>query len=67
LLIPDGKTPKIGTPHVAKAFVSGEVVSQDKKDKVYAIQFRRRKDSKRIVGHRRLVSSIYICVIWDGS
>ena len=37
LLITDGKTPKIGTPHVAKAFVSGEVVSQDKKDKVFGI------------------------------
>ena len=47
LLISDGKAPKIGKPYVSKAFVSGKIVSQDKKDKVYAIQFRRRKDSKR--------------------
>ena len=67
LLIADGKTPKIGTPHVAKASVSGEVVSQDKKDKVYAIQFRRRQDSKRIVGHRRKVTTINISEIKNGT
>ena len=48
MLVADGKNPKIGTPHVAKASVSGEVVSQDKKDK-YAIQFRRRKDSRELL------------------
>ena len=67
LLVADGKNPKIGTPHVAKASVSGEVVSQDKKDKVYAIQFRRRKDSKRIVGHRRKVTKINISEIKNGT
>ena len=58
LLLSDGKDPLVGQPHVVKAYVSGKVVSQDKKDKVYAIQFRRRKDSKRIVGHRRKVTTI---------
>ncbi len=67
MLVTDGKNPKIGTPHVAKASVSGEVVSQDKKDKVYAIQFRRRKDSKRIVGHRRKVTTININEIENGT
>ena len=37
-----------------------EVVSHNKKDKVYAIQFRRRKDSKRIVGQRRKITKIDI-------
>ena len=60
LLLSDGKTPKIGKPYVAKAFVSGKVLDHAKKDKVYAIQFRRRKDSKRIVGHRRKVTMIDI-------
>ena len=46
LLISDGKSPKIGKPYVSKAFVEGKVVSHNKKDKVYDIQFRRRKDSK---------------------
>ena len=63
----DGKTPHVGQPHVKKAYVSGKVVSQDKKDKVYAIQFRRRKDSKRIVGHRRKVTTINIEEIKNGS
>ena len=43
------------------------MISQDKKDKVYAIQFRRRKDSKRIVGHRRKVTTINIEEIKNGS
>ena len=67
LLLSDGKTPHIGQPHVKKAYVSGKVVSQDKKDKVYAIQFRRRKDSKRIVGHRRKVTTINMEEIKNGS
>ena len=67
LLLSDGKTPHVGQPHVKKAYVSGKVVSQDKKDKVYAIQFRRRKDSKRIVGHRRKVTTINIEEIKNGS
>ena len=49
LLLSDGKTPKIGKLYVAKAFVSGKVLDHAKKDKVYAIQFRRIKDSKSIV------------------
>ena len=67
LLVSDGKSPQIGKPYVSKASVSGKVVSQDKKDKVYAIQFRRRKDSKRIVGHRRKVTTIDIKEINNGS
>ena len=67
LLLSDGKTPHVGQPHVKKAYVSGKVVSQDKKEKVYAIQFRRRKDSKRIVGHRRKVTTINIEEIKNGS
>ena len=35
LLLSDGKTPHVGQPHIKKAYVSGKVVSQDKKDKVY--------------------------------
>jgi len=73
LLLSDGKSPVVGQPHIKKASVggggggSGKVVSQDKKDKVYAIQFRRRKDSKRIVGHRRKVTTINITEIKNGT
>ena len=67
LLLSDGKSPIVGQPHIKKASVSGKVVSQDKKDKVYAIQFRRRQDSKRIVGHRRKVTTININEIKNGT
>lgn len=67
LLLSNGKDATVGQPYVGKASVSGKVVSQDKKDKVYAIQFRRRKDSKRIVGHRRKVTTINISEINNGS
>ena len=46
LLLSDGKTPKIGKPYVAKAFVSGKVLDHAKKDKVYAIQLEEEKTLK---------------------
>jgi len=36
LLLSDGKTPKIGKPYVAKAFVSGKVLDHAKKNNIFA-------------------------------
>ena len=66
LVVNEGK-PLIGKPLVEKASVMGKVLEQKKNDKVYAIQFRRRKDSKRIVGHRRKITLISIEDIKDGT
>tara|TARA_B100000941_G_scaffold227387_1_gene169649 strand:+ start:190 stop:510 length:321 start_codon:yes stop_codon:yes gene_type:complete len=67
LLVVNGGKPLIGRPLVEKASVTGKVLEQKKNDKVYAIQFRRRKDSKRIVGHRRKITLISIEEIKDGT
>jgi large subunit ribosomal protein L21 len=44
---------KIGAPYVEGAKVTGTVVEAIKGPKVIAAQFRRRKDSRRRVGHRQ--------------
>ncbi|MBE8190615.1 MAG: 50S ribosomal protein L21 [Alphaproteobacteria bacterium] len=49
----EGKAPKIGAPVVAGAKVIGEVLDQAKGDKVDVIKFRRRKNYRRVKGHRQ--------------
>ncbi|MFV0414816.1 MAG: 50S ribosomal protein L21 [Chthoniobacterales bacterium] len=53
LLVSDGKTVSVGTPHVSGAKVTAEVVDQVKDDKVVAYKFKRRKGYHRTVGHRQ--------------
>ncbi len=60
LLVADGSTVTVGTPTVAGAKVSVEVVDQFKDDKVIAFKFRRRKGYHRTVGHRRQLTKLKI-------
>ncbi len=65
LLISDGKKIKIGTPYVkgAKVVASFKSTAQEavvKGTKLYPMQFRRRKDSKRRIGHRQKYLQITI-------
>lgn len=58
LFVNDGKDIKIGTPYVngAKVTASFKTTAEDalvKGEKLYPTHFRRRKDSKRRVGHRQ--------------
>ena len=54
LLVSGDKGVNVGTPVVAGAKVTAEIVEAERKGpKLYVSQFRRRKDSRRRVGHRQ--------------
>ena len=58
LFVNDGKKVKIGTPYLegAKVIASFKTTAEDaviKDKKLYPIHFRRRKDSRRRIGHRQ--------------
>lgn len=54
----DGVT--VGTPTVAGATVTAEIVEQTRGPKVISFKKRRRQNSKRIRGHRQLLTTIKI-------
>lgn len=60
LLHADGDKMTQGSPLVAGASVSGEVVEQRKDKKVIAFKYRRRKGYHRTVGHRRKLTRVKI-------
>lgn len=60
LLVADGSSVAIGSPLVAGAKVTAEVVEQFKDDKVIAFKFKRRKGYHRTVGHRRQLTKLKI-------
>ncbi len=65
LLVNDGKKIKIGTPFLkgAKVIASFKTTAQDavvKGQKLYPTHFRRRKNSKRRIGHRQKYLQVVI-------
>ena len=65
LFVSDGENVKIGTPYLegAKVIASFKTTAQDaviKGKKLYPMHFRRRKDSKRRIGHRQKYLQITI-------
>ncbi len=65
LFVGDGEKVKIGTPLVkgAKVFASFKTTAEDgvvKGKKLYPMHFRRRKNSKRRIGHRQKYLQITI-------
>lgn len=54
LLVTDGASTQVGTPTVAKATVTAEVVEADKQaDKVTAIRYKAKKRVHKVHGHRQ--------------
>ncbi len=60
LMFADGDKVQVGSPLLAGAAVTAEVVDQFKGDKVIAFKFKRRKGYHRTVGHRRLLTRLKI-------
>ena len=60
LLVADGDNVQIGTPVVANAKVTAEVVAHGRADKVKIIKFRRRKHSMKRQGHRQWYTEVKI-------
>jgi large subunit ribosomal protein L21 len=67
LLFADGKDVTHGSPLVAGAKVTAEVVEQRKDKKVVAFKYKRRKGYHRTVGHRRKLTRVKIKTIDVGS
>ncbi len=66
VLFNDGKSAHVGTPHVAKCLVKGEVVGDTKGPKVVSFKYKRRKNYRRKVGHRQKYSVVKITDIAAG-
>lgn len=55
-----GDSPKFGSPLVDGAKVSGEIVAQDRGEKLVIFKFKRRKKSRRKTGHRQYYTAVKI-------
>ena len=63
LMVGSGAGVKVGTPTVVGAIVTGELVAQSRGPKLIAFKKRRRKNSRRKIGHRQDLSTIKITSI----
>jgi len=60
LMVGEGASVDVGAPYVAGVRVTGEVVRQDRTDKVSIIKFRRRKHYMRRGTHRQSFTDVRI-------
>ena len=65
LISGEGET-KIGTPTVAKAKVTGEILAQDRHSKIIVFKKMRRKNYRRTNGHRQSFTKLKITGIVEG-
>lgn len=63
LLVGEGEALKVGTPVVKGASVSARVLAHGLADKVMIFKLRRRKNSKRLRGHRQAYTEIEVTSI----
>ncbi len=59
----DGKDVIVGCPHVKNCLVPGEILNPTKGKKVIAFKYRKRKDSKKTIGHRQKYLKVKITKI----
>ena len=55
-----GDKPKFGTPTVSGAKVEGEIVAQDRGEKLVVFKFKRRKKHRKKQGHRQSYTAVKI-------
>ncbi len=60
LMIANGDDIKVGAPLVEGGKVTAEVVSQGRGDKVKIVKFKRRKHSRKQMGHRQWYTEVKI-------
>jgi len=63
LLVGGDGTAKIGTPHVAGATVTADIVGEAKGKKVRTVKYARRKGFHKTIGHRQKYLSVKITAI----
>ena len=60
LLVGEGEDVKVGAPYLKGATVTATVTENGRGDKVKIVKFRRRKHSRRTMGHRQSYTEIEI-------
>ncbi|RKZ87258.1 MAG: 50S ribosomal protein L21 [Gammaproteobacteria bacterium] len=60
LLVGEGEEVKVGAPYLKGAKVTATVTENGRGDKVKIVKFRRRKHSRRTMGHRQSYTEIEI-------
>ena len=63
LMVADGDKVEVGTPMLDKATVTAKIMAHGRGDKVEIIKFRRRKHSRRQMGHRQSYTEIEVTEI----
>jgi large subunit ribosomal protein L21 len=63
VLMIGGEAPKFGTPVVAGAKVTAQIVGQERGERLIVFKFRRRKRYKRKNGHRQYLTQVKITSI----
>lgn len=63
MLIGDGDTVTVGTPHVAGSKVTATVTDQGRGKKVDIVKFRRRKQYLKRMGHRQAYTEVEVTAI----
>lgn len=63
LLVSEGEDVRVGNPAVDGVTVTGKVLEQTRGEKVIAFKKRRRKDSKKKIGHRQHLTVVQITAI----
>lgn len=63
LFVYDGSSSHVGAPVVSGFTVKGELQTEVKGPKVVAFKYRRRKDSRKKIGHRQRYSRVKIVQI----
>ncbi|MYJ96021.1 MAG: 50S ribosomal protein L21 [Proteobacteria bacterium] len=67
LMMGDGADVTLGTPLVEDGCVQGVVTAQGRGKKIVVTKFKRRKNYKRIMGHRQHFTEVEITSIGSGS
>lgn len=60
LMIANGEEINVGAPYIAGSKVVAEVVTQGRADKVKIVKFKRRKHSRKQMGHRQWFTEVKI-------
>lgn len=67
LMVADGADVTLGSPLVEDSRVQGVVTAQGRGKKIVVTKFKRRKNYKRIMGHRQQFTEVEITSIGSGS
>jgi large subunit ribosomal protein L21 len=60
LMVSDGAETRVGEPQLSQAVVTGEIVQQVKGQKTLIFKMKRRKNYRRLRGHRQNYTSIKV-------